>query len=263
MRHFAYHKPATASEAAALAAQDDARPLAGGMTILPTMKQRLAAPSALVDLSAVADLAGVAESDGALEIGAMTRHAEVAANATAREKIPALARLAESIGDPQVRNRGTIGGSAVNNDPAADYPAAILGLGATIRTTQREIVADQFFAGLFTTSLEDGEIVIGFRFPIPKRAGYAKFPQPASRYALTGVFVAQTVNGARVAVTGAGGEGVFRAAALEKALGGDFSAAAIEGVKIDSAGLLDDMHGSPQYRAHLISVMAKRALAAC
>ena len=262
MRNFAYHKPATVAEAAALAAQGDARALAGGMTILPTMKQRLAAPSALVDLSAIAELSGIVESGDALEIGATTRHAEVAASATVRAKIPALARLAESIGDPQVRNRGTIGGSAANNDPAADYPAAILGLGATVKTNKREIVADQFFAGLFATTLAEDEIITGFRFPIPKRAGYAKFPQPASRYALVGVFVAQTVNGARVAVTGAGGEGVFRVAALEKALGDDFSATAIEGIKIDAAGLLGDMHGSPQYRAHLISVLAKRALAA-
>ena len=262
MNDFNYHKPTSLGEAAQLLSHDDAQLLAGGMTLLPTVKQRLAQPGCLVDLSAVAELSGdkIRREGDSLIIGALARHAEVAASDSVRESIPALSHLADSIGDPQVRNRGTIGGSLANNDPAADYPAAVLGLGATIVTNKREISADDFFAGMFTTALADDEIIASVHFPIPEKAGYAKFPQPASRYALVGVFAAKTANGIRVAVTGAGSDGVFRATEIESALSSDFSPNALDGVSISADNLIDDLHASPAYRAHLIVVMAKRAV---
>ncbi|MGI9306852.1 MAG: FAD binding domain-containing protein [Gammaproteobacteria bacterium] len=261
MNNFNYHKPATPEEAAKLLS-GGAKALAGGMTLLPTIKQGLASPDALADLSALSELTGIREDDKrGLVIGAMTAHAEVAASALVRDRIPALAALADGIGDAQVRNRGTVGGSLANNDPAADYPAALLGLGGSVHTNKRgAITADEFFTGLFSTALEEDEIIMHAHFDIPEKAAYLKFPQPASRYALVGVFIAKTKNGARAAVTGAGENGVFRAKELEDALNKDFSAAALEGVQIPAAGLLGDIHGSPEYRARLVSVLAKRAL---
>ena len=263
MKTFDYHKPASLDAAAKLLADSNARALAGGHTLLPTLKQRLDSPSALVDLSGVSELSGekIREEKGAVVIGALTRHAEVAASKVAGKAIPALAKLAGGIGDAQVRNRGTIGGSLANNDPAADYPAAVLALGATVRTNKREIGADDFFKGLFSTALGAGEIVVSVSFPVPEKAGYAKFPQPASLYALTGVFLAKTKSGVRAAVTGAGADGVFRAKELESALEKDFSAKALEGAEVPAKGLNGDIHGSPEYRAALIVAMARRALA--
>ncbi|MGI9297397.1 MAG: FAD binding domain-containing protein [Gammaproteobacteria bacterium] len=260
MNDFQYHKPASADEAARLLG-GGAKALAGGMTLLPTIRHGLAAPDALADLSAAPELRGVRTDDKlGVVVGAMTTHAEVANSPVVREAIPALAKLAGGIGDPQVRNRGTVGGSLANNDPAADYPAGLLGLGGGVRTNKREISADEFFTGLFSTALEDDEIILQLHFDIPEKAAYIKFPQPASRYALVGVFVAKTGNGARVAVTGAGADGVFRAKNLEDALNRDFSAAALDGMQIDSADLLSDLHGSAEYRAALVPVLAKRAL---
>ena len=261
MYQFTYHRPDSVSAAVAqLAADGDAKALAGGQTLLPTMKQRLASPSAIVDLGKIADLAGISREGDAIAIGAMTRHADVAT--TVRQAIPALAELADGIGDPQVRNKGTIGGSLANNDPAADYPAAVLALNATIVTNKREIAADAFFKGLFETALEPGELIVKVRFPIPQKAAYQKFPNPASRYALVGVFVAKTASGVRVAVTGAGANGVFRASAIEAALGSNFSAAALAGVSVSADGLNTDIHADAAYRAHLIGVLAKRAVTA-
>jgi aerobic carbon-monoxide dehydrogenase medium subunit len=263
MYQFAYHRPDNLSAAAAqLAADSDAKLLAGGQTLLPTMKQRLAAPSAIIDLSKIAGLAGVSREGDAIVIGAMTRHADVATNTTVHQAIPALAELAAHIGDPQVRHRGTIGGSIANNDPAADYPAAALALGATIVTDKREIAAADFFKGLFETALEPGEIVTKVKFPIPQKAAYEKFRNPASRYALVGVFVAKTAGGVRVAVTGAGSDGVFRASAIESALAANFSPSALANVKVAAEGLNSDIHADAAYRAHLIGVLAKRAVAA-
>ncbi len=262
MYSFNYHRPLSLKEAAQfLSAAAEGKLLSGGMTLIPTLKQRLASPSDVIDLSGIADLSGISEKGGALVIGATTTHAEVAASKVVKKQIPALAALAESIGDPQVRNRGTIGGSIANNDPAADYPAGLLGLGATVKTDRREIAADDYFRGLFETALEEGEIVTAVSFPIPKKAGYAKFPNPASRYAVVGVMVSQGPAGTRVAVTGAGPV-VFRVAAMEKALGGNFSAKAIEGISVPAKGLNADIHASAEYRAHLIGVMARRAVAA-
>jgi aerobic carbon-monoxide dehydrogenase medium subunit len=261
MYDFNYHRPSTLAEAAKLAAMEDAKIVAGGMTLVPTMKQRLAQPSALVDLAGIAELKGIKADGNTLTIGAMTTHNEVAHSVDVKKMIPALAALAEGIGDPQVRNRGTIGGSISNNDPAADYPAALLGLDATVVTNKRKIKADDFFKGLFETALEDGEIVTSISFPKPEKAGYAKFPNPASRYAMVGVMVAKTGGGVRVAVTGAG-PGVFRQRDMEKALSSSFSADAIKGVKTDSKNLNSDIHGSAEYRAHLVGVMAGRAVAA-
>ena len=266
MKTFDYHKPASLAEAANLLADGNARALAGGHTLLPSMKQRLDAPSAVVDLSGVAELGGekIREENGAVTVGALARHAEVAGSAIVQKAIPALAKLASGIGDAQVRHRGTLGGSLANNDPAADYPAAVLGLGATVRTNRREIGADDFFTGLFSTALEAGEIIVSVSFPAAEKAGYAKFPQPASLYALTGVFVAKTKSGVRVAVTGAGADGVFRAKGLEERLEQDFSAKALEGVKVPPEGfksLTSDIHGSAEYRASLMVTMAKRAMA--
>ncbi len=241
----------------------DTRPLAGGMTILPTVKQRLASPSALVDLSAIGELGGISSSGGQLVIGAMTKHAEVASSGEVSGKIPALAQLASCIGDAQVRHRGTIGGSVANNDPAADYPAALLALGATVYTDSREIKADDFFTGLFSTALGDGELITKVSFPVPEKAAYVKFHQPASLYALVGVFVAKTADGVRVAVTGAGDDGVFLQKALGAALDKSFSADVAATVEVGPEGLLSDLHGNGGYRANLIRVLAGRAVASC
>jgi len=262
MYSFNYLRPASLADAAkALGASADAKLLAGGQTILPTMKQRLAQPSDLIDLGGIAELKGIKMDGNNLVIGAMTTHAEVAKSSVVKGAIPALTALADGIGDPQVRNRGTIGGSISNNDPAADYPAGLVGLGATVVTNKRKIAADDFFKGLFETALESGEIVTAVSFPKPDKAGYAKFPQPASRFALVGVFVSKAGNNVRVAVTGAGPK-VFRQADMEKALAGNFSADAIKGVKVSASGLNNDIHGSAEYRAHLVGVMARRAVAA-
>ena len=262
MYEFNYHRPGTLeAAAAALAAAEDGQVLAGGQTLIPTLKQRLASPSDLIDLGSIAGLDGVRREGDAIVVGAMTRHADVASSSDARSAIPALAALADGIGDPQVRNCGTIGGSIANADPAADYPAAVVGLGAEVRTDRRTIAGDDFFTGLFETALEDGEIIVSVRFPAPRRAAYAKFPNPASRYAIVGVMVADTGSGVRVAVTGAG-DRVFRAGAMEAALGGSFSADAIGDASVPSDGLNEDLHASAEYRAHLVGVMARRAVAA-
>jgi aerobic carbon-monoxide dehydrogenase medium subunit len=231
------------------------------MTLIPTLKQRLAAPAALVDLSGLPDIKGCSNGNAQVTIGAMTTHAEVASSALVKSRIPGLAALASVIGDPAVRNRGTIGGSIANNDPAADYPAGVLGLSATIVTSEREIAADNFFLGLFGTALKPNEIITAIRFPVPLCSGYAKFKAPASRYALVGVFVAKTAAGVRVAVTGAG-PGVFRVPQMERALSETFDATAIAAIKIDAEGLSTDIHADAGYRAHLVTVMAKRAVAA-
>ena len=236
--------------------------MAGGQTLIPTLKQRLAQPGKLIDLSGIAELKGIKIEGNAVGIGAMTPHAAVADSADVKAKIPALASLAHGIGDPQVRNRGTLGGSISNNDPAADYPAALMALGATVHTSKRQLAAEEFFDGMFTTVLEEDEIVTKVSFPIPEKAAYAKFAQPASRYALVGVFVARTGGGVRVAVTGAGEGGVFRVSEFEAALSANFSASALDGIKLSADGLNGDIHGSPEYRAHLIGVMAKRAVQA-
>jgi carbon-monoxide dehydrogenase medium subunit len=226
------------------------------------LKQRLAKPTTLIDLNGIKELAGIKREGSGLVIGAMTRHAEVARSKDVKATIPALAHLAELIGDPAVRNRGTIGGSIANHDPAADYPAAVLGLGATVITDKRKIAADDFFTGLFATALQDGEIITAVSFPKPDKAGYMKFKNPASRYAIVGVFVAKTGNAVRVAVTGAG-PGVFRSKELESALTKSFLPTAVDGIKIAPDGLNSDIHASAEYRAHLITVMAKRAVVAC
>ncbi len=260
MYEFNYHRPSSIDEARKiLSDNDEAKLLAGGMTLLPTMKMRLASPSDLVDLSNIEGLTDISDTGDAIEVGAMVRHAEVAASDVVRAAIPALSDLADSIGDAQVRNRGTIGGSVANSDPAADYPAAILGLNAVVKTDRREISADDYFKALFETALEPGEIVISVRFAKPKRAAYSKFPNPASRYAVVGVMVAELAEGIRVAVTGAAAC-AYRATAMEEALSKDFSAGALEGIAVDAADLNSDLHASADYRAHLIGVMAKRAV---
>ncbi len=262
MYDFNYHRPGNVADAAAaLSGADDGKFMAGGQTLIPTFKQRLANPSDVVDLGAIKELSGIEVSGGTITIGAMTRHAEVATSPEVLKSIPALAALAGDIGDPQVRNMGTIGGSIANNDPAADYPAAILGLHATVQTNKRSIAADDFFTGLFETALDDEEIITAVSFPVPDRAAYVKFKNPASRYAVVGVMVAQTGGETRVAVTGAG-PCVFRASAMESALDGNFSASALDGVTISADGMNADIHASAEYRAHLVSVMAKRAVAA-
>ena len=258
--NFDYHKPSSAADAVKLLGKG-ATALAGGQTLLPVIKQGLATPSALVDLSAIKEMRGIRADGGVLIIGAMTSHAEVAASDVVQKHIPALAQLAAGIGDPQVRHRGTCGGSLANNDPAADYPAGLLGLGGVVHTNKRKISADEFFTGLFSTALADGEIIVDVHFDIPEKAAYVKFPQPASRYALVGVLAAKTIKDVRVAITGASSDGVFRAAAMEGALKKDYSAAALDGVTLDAADMFGDLHGSPQYRAHLTSVLAKRAVA--
>jgi carbon-monoxide dehydrogenase medium subunit len=261
MHNFAFHRPTSVADAAkAIGAASDGKYIAGGQTLLPTLRQRLAQPSDMVDLTAVSELKGIKVEGDGVTIGAMTTHSEVANSADVQKTIPALAHLASLIGDHQVRQRGTIGGSIANNDPAADYPAAVLGLGGTVKTNKREIKADDFFKGMFDTALEEGEIIVSVHFPKPEKAGYEKFRQPASRFALVGVFVAKTKAGVRVAVTGAG-PGVFRSKELEAALGGNFSADAAKGVKVSANGLNSDLHGSPEYRASLISTLAGRAAA--
>jgi aerobic carbon-monoxide dehydrogenase medium subunit len=262
MKTFDYHKPNSVHEAVALLTSGSERqPIAGGMTLLPTIKQRLAAPGALIDLSGIAALKGIDASAGVITIGAMTRHVDVAISQKVTKSVPALAQLAGSIGDPAVRNRGTIGGSLANNDPAADYPAAVLALGATIVTNTREIAADHFFRGMFETALEPGELITAVKFPPPLAAGYAKVQNAASRYALVGVFVAKFRSGVRVAVTGAGPV-VFRVPRLEAALSGRFEPIAVNGHAVDPAGLNSDIHAEAAFRAHLIIVMAKRAVTA-
>jgi carbon-monoxide dehydrogenase medium subunit len=261
MYAFDYQRPSTVTDAARLLGDGSgAKVLAGGQTLLPTMKQRLASPPMLVDLGGVAELRGVARAGSAIEIGAMTTHAEVAESPAVRSAIPGLAALAEGIGDPQVRNRGTIGGSVANNDPAADYPAAVLALGAVLKTSKREIKADDFFRGLFQTALEEDEILTRLTFPVPTRFAYVKFANPASRYALVGVAVADGPAGLRVAVTGAGQNGVFRVPEMEAALAKSFSPQAVAGIKVDPSGLNSDIHADAAYRANLVAVLAKRAL---
>ena len=263
MYDFTYHRAADLDDARQeLEAAEEGKLLAGGMTLIPTLKQRLASPSDLVDLGGITALRGISEADGRIVIGAMTPHAQVAADPLVRARIPALAALAEGIGDPQVRNRGTIGGSVANADPAADYPAALLGLGATVTTDRRQIAADDVFTDLFETALEEHEIITSIAFPVAAKAGYAKFPNPASRYAVVGVFVADGPAGLRVGITGAG-PCAFRQSEMEAALARDFSAAALEGIAVPDTGLNADIHAGADYRAHLIGVMAKRAVAAC
>lgn len=262
MYNFEYSKAASAADAAStIKADEEAKIVAGGMTLIPTLKQRLAMPSQLVDLGGIAELSGISVTDDQVTIGAMTRHAAVAGSAEVRKAIPALATLAGLIGDPAVRHRGTIGGSVANSDPSADYPAAVLGLGATITTTERTIAADDFFVDLFETALGEGELITAISFPIPKRAGYSKFPNPASRYAIVGVMVAETASGVRVAVTGAKSH-VFRVPAMEAALAGNFTADAVKDIQLPADDMNSDIHASADYRAALVTVMAKRALAA-
>ncbi len=260
---FDYLRPVNLAEARkAYDAGGDARYIAGGQTLLPVMKQRLAQPASVIDLGGIADLSGIRVEGNVLTIGAMTRHAEVAASPDVRRLIPALAHLAGLIGDPQVRNRGTLGGSLANNDPSADYPAAVLGLGATVLTDSRTIAADDFFDGLFTTSLEEGEIIRAVSFPVPERAAYEKFAHPASRFALVGVMVSKSAQGVRVAATGAGASGVFRVSEMEAALAKEFNAKAIEGITVSADDLIADMHAPAAYRAQLVGVLARRAVAA-
>jgi carbon-monoxide dehydrogenase medium subunit len=261
MHGFDYRRPTSLAEALAQLQDEEARPLAGGMTLLPTMKQRMAQPETLVDLAGIPGLSGIERRGDVLIIGAMTRHRLVAESPEVRAFAPALAHLAGNIGDPMVRNRGTIGGSVANSDPAADYPAAVLGLGATLVAGDREIGADDFFLGMFETALQPGELLTAIRFPRPARAGYAKFRNPASRYAIVGVFVAEGPAGVRVAVTGAGGS-VFRWAEAEAALAKNWSAEALKDLDHPADELNADIHATAEYRAHLIGVMAKRAVAA-
>lgn len=261
MSAIAYHRPSSVAEAAKLAQGDpDARILAGGQSLLPSMKLGLLVPSAFIDLGTVGELRGIRADRKSVSIGAMTTHAAVAASPEITAGIPSLAMLAGGIGDAQVRNRGTIGGSLANSDPAADYPAAVLALNATIRTNRRALPADGFFKGLFETALAPGEIITAVEFPVPSRAAYAKFRQPASRFALVGVFVAQTSSGVRVAVTGAG-SCAFRVKALEDALTRKFAAQSCDGISIPPDNLNTDIHASAEYRAHLIPVLARRAMA--
>ena len=263
MYDFTYHRASDVADAVGkVGAAAEGQFLAGGHTLLPTLKLRLARPSDLVDLQDVGDLRGVSVADGGVTVKAMTTHATVAASKAARDAIPALAALAGGIGDPHVRARGTIGGSIANNDPAADYPAAVVGLGATVKTDRREIAGDDFFTGMFETALGDGELVTEVRFPRADRAAYYKFKNPASRFAIVGVFVARTGGGVRVAVTGAG-PCVFRVGEMEAALAADFSSAAIRDVRIPEDGLNSDIHAQADYRAHLVNVCARRAVDAC
>jgi carbon-monoxide dehydrogenase medium subunit len=259
---FDYVKPTSVAEAVKALSAEDAQAISGGQTLIPTLKNRLAKPTALVDLTGVKEMTGIAVSGGTVTIGGATTHAAVAGSAEVRKAIPALAWLANHIGDPQVRNRGTIGGSVANNDPAACYPSAVLALGATVVTDRREIAADDYFQGMFTTALEPGEIVTGVKFPVPEKAAYQKFIQPASRFALTGVFVAKFASGVRVAVTGASENGVFRWTEAEAALSASFTPGAVDALSVSTDGMIGDVHGSPEYRAHLVKVMTKRAVAA-
>ena len=261
MYDFNYKRATSVDDATAcVGSVDEGKFVAGGMTLIPTLKQRLAQPSDLVDLGDLKDLVGITVDASSVTIGAMTPHAVVNASADVQKAIPALAKLAGLIGDPMVRNRGTIGGSISNNDPAADYPSAVVGLGATVHTNKREIAGDNFFAGLFETALEEDELVTKVVFPIPEKAGYMKFPNPASRYAVVGAFVSQGPQGTRVAITGAG-PCVFRQSDMEAALTGNFAPEAVENISQDDGDLNTDIHASAEYRAHLVTVMAKRAVA--
>ncbi len=269
MTPFVYHRPTTTDEAVAVLREDeDAKLLAGGQSLLPTMRLRLATPATVIDLSALTSLAWVREGDvesagqhaRQITIGAMTTHADVAASAVVRDRIPALADLANHIGDRQVRNRGTLGGSLANNDPAACYPAAALALGATVHTTVRDLAAHEFFDGLYQTALAFDELITAITFQVPRRAAYVKFNHPASRFAIVGVFVSQSAGGARVAVTGAGASGVFRVTAMEEALDREFAADALGSCSVDADTLMGDLHASAEYRAHLIPVLARRAV---
>ena len=261
MHPFNYHKASSVADATAkLAASSDSRLLAGGQTLIAAMKMRLSTPADVIDLGGITELRGIKVEGANVTIGAMATHATVAASKDIARTIPALALLAGSIGDPMVRNMGTIGGSVANNDPAADYPAALVAMGAAIITSKRKISADQFFTGMFETALEPGEIITSVSFPIPKRAAYMKFKNPASRYAMVGVFVAESTSGMRVAATGAG-PCVFRIPDMERALGKSFSSDAVKGIKVPAAGLNTDIHASAEYRSHLITIMAQRAVA--
>jgi carbon-monoxide dehydrogenase medium subunit len=258
MYDFEFVKPGSIAEAVAALGADGAQALSGGQTLLPTMKQRLAAPSVLVSLTGIGEMQGVCMGPDGLAVGAATPHAVVAKDAAA--SYPALAKLAGGIGDPAVRNRGTIGGSLANNDPAACYPAAVLGSGATVVTNRRKIAADDYFQGMFSTALDEGEIITGVTFPVPEKAAYVKFNQPASRFALTGVFVAKYPGGVRVAVTGASNDGVFRWTEAETALTSNFSGAAIAGLTVPADGMIADLHGTTAYRANLVKVLTRRAV---
>ncbi len=260
MYPFNYHKPETVADAVALFNDaDDAMYLSGGMTLIPTMKQRLAAPTDLIDLSGIAEMTGIDVAADKVTVGAFTRHNDVATSGAIGETLPVLAQLAGLIGDNQVRNRGTIGGSLANSDPAADYPAAVIGLGATVHTQERAIAGDEFFQDLFETALQPGEIVTRIEFPVPTRAAYRKFPNPASRYAVVGVLIADFNGAIRVGVTGAG-PCAFRASGLEEVLNQNLDPEALEGVEVPDAGFNSDLHASAEYRAHLVKVMARRAL---
>lgn len=263
MYEFNYQKVDSVADAIeALKNADDGKLLAGGQTMLPTMKHRLASPSDVVDLSGVAELVGISVSSGTVTIGAMTTHAAVAASADVQNAIPALASLAGNIGDPAVRNRGTIGGSIANNDPAADYPSAVIALGATVKTDRREIAGDDFFTGMFETALEEDEVIVSVSFPVPKVAAYKKFENPASRYAIVGVFVADTSDGIRIGVTGAT-PCAHRGMRMEEALAGSLNPDALDSAEIPVEKMNSDIHASAEYRAHLVKVMAKRAVEAC
>src|SRR5947208_7300079 len=262
MYEFDYVRATSLDDAASRLSDEEAKLVAGGMTLVPTLKLRLAKPTQLVDLSAIPSLKGISEDGDAVVIGAKTRHAEVHRSDVVKRAIPALAAMAGMIGDPAVRNRGTIGGSIANNDPAADYPGAVVALNATVRTNKREIAADDFFTGLFETALQPGEIVTAVRFPKVAQANYQKFRNPASRYAIVGVFVAKTQAGVRVAVTGAG-PSVFRVSEMEAALTRSFTPDAIKDITIPDTGLNSDIHASAEYRAHLVRVMARRPVAGC
>jgi aerobic carbon-monoxide dehydrogenase medium subunit len=261
MYAFEYQRAKSLADAASTLAKTGGKALAGGQSLVGAMKLRLANPGTLVDLSGVPELKGIKKDGDAIVIGALTTHSEVASSPVVRQAIPALAALAEGIGDRQVRNRGTLGGSLANNDPAADYPAAALALGVTVHTNKRKITADDFFKGMYETALAADEIITAVSFPVPKKAAYVKFPQPASRFALVGVFVAQTGSGVRVAVTGVASH-VHRAKPIEDALAKSFTADAAKAVKIPAAHLNSDLHGSAEYRAHLVSVLAARAVTA-
>ena len=263
MYEFTYHRPTTVRQAVNLLAKNpEAKVLAGGHSLIPVMKLRLASPSAIIDINHVEGMSGVEVKGRSVVIGAMTRHHEVAGSQTLKDVMPALAGVPGSIGDPHVRHRGTIGGSVANNDPNADYPAALLGLGATVITNKRRILADDFFTGMFSTALEPDEIITKISFPIAKKAAYQKFKHPASGFALVGVFVSKRGSDIRVAVTGAGSNGVFRVTAFEEALKKRFSPKSIEGIAVPADGMNSDIHASAEYRAHLVGVMARRALAA-
>src|SRR5947209_17665111 len=263
MYAFSPHRPTTLRQAASLLAkEEEAKLLAGGHTLIPTMKLRLAGPKHLIDLSRIDGLRGIELTSRSVIIGAMTPHVEVATSPVVRENIPALAEVAEKIGDPAVRHRGTLGGSIANNDPNADYPAAVLGLGAIVITNKRRIHADEFFKGLFETALEADEIITRVQFPKVNKAAYVKFPNPASRYALVGVFVSKRSSEIRVVVTGAGANGVFRVTTFEEALKKRFGPKSIEGLTVPADGMASDIHGSAEYRAHLVGVLARRAVAA-